>query len=99
MEKATDLQHNGHWRAAVWFLRAGYVGLGIAVAGLILTTSGSTRWVLAVGVIAWLAAAAGTLVEFLWARNQLAEPRPKLWPMRLMLISDTVHARKSIGQR
>jgi hypothetical protein len=95
MNEATELQHNGHWRLAVWALRVGYLGLGIAIAGLIVTLSGSTPWVLAVGVIIWLAAAAFTLTGFLRARHDLPEPRPGYWSMRFMLIHDTVHTLSS----
>ena len=38
-----------------------------------------------------VAAAAVTLTGFLLARRELPEPRPGLWPMRFMLIHDTVH--------
>jgi hypothetical protein len=86
-----ELQHNGHWRLAVWALRGGYLALAVAIAGFILTLSGSTPWVLAIGVIGWLTAAAVTVTAFFRARHMLAEPRPGLWSMRLMLIHDTVH--------
>ena len=61
MDEPPELQYNGHWRMAVWALRVGYVGLAVAIAGLVVMSLGSTPWVLAVGVIIWLAAAAGTL--------------------------------------
>ena len=80
---------------AVWALRAGFAVLVVALVGLVVLWSGSTPWVLAVGVIGWLAAAAVTLTGFIWARHQLPEPRPGFWAMRWMLISDTVHARPS----
>jgi hypothetical protein len=83
---------------AVWALRAGYVGLVVAIAGVIVMSLGSTPWFLAVGVIIWLAAAAVTLTGVFWSRHELPEPRPGYWPMRVMLIRDTVHARSS-GQR
>jgi uncharacterized membrane protein len=89
------LRYNGHWRMAVWALRVGYVGLAIAIAGLIAMALGSTRWVLAVGVIIWLAAAAVTLTGFLWSRHELPEKRPGFWPMRFMLIRDTVRDKSS----
>ncbi len=92
METPPELQHNRHWRMAVWALRAGYLALAVAIAGLIVMASGSTPWVLAVGVIIWLATAPVTLTGFLWARHELPEPRPGYWPMRLMLVHDTVHA-------
>jgi hypothetical protein len=91
MEERPELQHNGHWRMAVRALRVGYLGLAVAIAGLIALAFGSTSWVLASGVIIWLASVPVTLTGFLWARHQLPEPRPRLWSMRLMLIRDSVH--------
>jgi len=75
---------------AVWALRVGYVGLIVATAGLIALAFGSTPWVLATGVIVWLATVPVTLTGFLWARHELPEPRPRLLSMRLMLIHDSV---------
>ena len=95
MDEPQELQHNGYWRMAVWALRVGYVGLAIAVGGLIVMAAGSTPWVMAAGVIIWLAAAAVTLSGFLLARHELPDPRPRFWSMRFMLIRDTVHARSS----
>jgi len=88
-----ELKDNGHWRTAVWALRVGYIGLAVAFAGLIVLLSGGTSWVLAVGVIIWLAVVVVTLTGFLSARHELPEPRPRLWSMRLMLIRDSVHPR------
>jgi hypothetical protein len=76
---------------AVWALRVGYLSLAVAIAGLVVMLSGSTPWVLAAGVIGWLAVAAVTLTGFLWARHELPEPRPGYWSMRFMLIHDTIH--------
>jgi len=95
MDEPPALQSNRHWRMAVWALRVGYVGLVVAIAGLIVRASGSTPWVLAVGVIIWLAAALLTATGFVWGRQELPEPRPGFWSIRLMLIHDTVHARPS----
>ncbi len=95
VDEPPELQNNGHWGVAVWALRVGYVGLAVAIAGLIVMLLGSTPWVLAVGAIVWLAAAAVTLAGFLWSRHDLPEPRPGYWSMRFMLIHDTVHARSS----
>jgi len=95
MDEPVQLQHAGHWRMAVWALRAGYVGLAVALVGLIVMLAGSTPWVLAVGEIIWLAAAVVTLTGFFWARHELPEPRPGYWSMRFMLIRDSVHARSS----
>lgn len=80
---------------AVWALRVGYFGLAIALTGLIVMLLGSTTWVLAVGVIIWLAAAAVTLTGFVWSRRELPEQRPGYWSMRFMLIHDTIHAQSS----
>jgi len=77
---------------AVWALRVGYLVLAVAIVGLIMMLSGSTPWILAAGMIAWLVVAAVTLTGFFWARHELAEPRPGLWSMRFMLLRDTVHA-------
>jgi hypothetical protein len=91
MAEPPELRHNGHWRMAVWALRVGYLALAVAIAGLIVMLSGSTPWVLVVGVISWLAVAAVTLTGFFWARHELTEPRPGWWSMRFMLIGDTMH--------
>jgi hypothetical protein len=61
---------------AVWALRVGYVGLAVAIAGLVALAFGSTSWILAGGVIMWLATVPVTLTGFLWARHELPEPRP-----------------------
>jgi hypothetical protein len=91
MDEPPELQRNAHWRSAVWSLRVGYVGLAVAGVGLILTLSGSTSWVLAVGVLIWLATVVVTLTGFLRARRELPEPRPTFWSMRFMLIHDSTH--------
>jgi hypothetical protein len=90
-EANSELQHNGHWRMAVWALRVGYLGVAVAIAGLIVLVFGSTSWVLASGVIIWLATVPVTLTGFVWARHELPVPRPRLWSTRLMLIHDSVH--------
>ena len=88
-----ELKDNRHWRTAVWALRVGYIGLAIAIGGLIVLLSGATPWVLAVGLTIWLAVVIVTLTAILSAREELPKPRPKLWSMRMMLIHDTVHRR------
>jgi hypothetical protein len=92
MGEPPGLQHDGHWRMAVWALRIGYLGLVVALAGLVALVFGSTSWILAGGVILWLATVPVTLTGFLWARHDGAEPRPRLWSMRLLLVHDSVHA-------
>jgi hypothetical protein len=96
MDEPLMLQYNGHWMMAVHALQVGYVGLAVAIAGLIEIATGSTPWILAVGVFIWLAAATVTLTGFLWARHELLEPRPGFWSMRYMLIIDTIHARTPV---
>ena len=95
MNEPQELQDNRYWRLAVWALRTGYVALAIAGVGLIVLVTASTPLILAVGVIGWLGAAAVTLTGVLRARHDLSNPRPGLWPMRFMLIRDTVHAKSS----
>ncbi len=80
---------------AIWALRVGYLGLAVALAGLIALASGSTSWVLTGGVIVWLATVPVTLTGFLRARHDLSESRPRLWSMRLMLIHDSVRTLSS----
>ena len=75
-------------------LREGYLGLVVAVAGVIELLSGSTPWVLAAGVIIWLAAAAITITGIVKARRELPHPRPA-YCLRFMLLHDTIHARPS----
>ncbi len=93
MDQPVELRHNGHWSMAVWSLRVGYVGLAVAIVGLIMALSGFTPWVLAVGVIIWLVTASVTLLESFRSRLELPAPCPGLWSMRLMLIRDSVHLR------
>jgi hypothetical protein len=92
VEEPAGLQHNAHWRLAVWSLRVGYLGLVIVVAGLVALLSGATPWVLAAGTFVWLGAAVATLTGVVAARRDLGEARPGLWPLRFMLLHDTVHA-------
>jgi hypothetical protein len=95
MDELPELQSNRHWRMAVWALRVGYVGLTVAIAGLVAISLGSTSWVLAVGVFIWLAAEAVTLTGYFWSRHELPEPRPGYWSMRFTLVHDTVRAQSS----
>jgi hypothetical protein len=88
------LRSSEQWIMAVWALRVGYLGIAVAITGLIVLLSGSTSWVLAVGVMTWLAAAAVTLTGFVLAIRQLPVPRPGLWTMRMALIRDTVRTRQ-----
>ncbi len=70
----------------------GYVGLVVAAAGLIVTLTGGTAWILAAGVIIWVGTVVVTLTGFLLARHELPEPRPTFWSMRFMLVHDSAHA-------
>jgi hypothetical protein len=98
VDEPLQLQGSGHWRTAVWALRAGYVGLAVAAVGLTVLLLGSTPWILGVGVVIWLIAAAVTATGFLWSRHDLAETPPGFWSMRIMLLHDSVHARSSAHQ-
>ncbi len=89
MDEPGELRNNRQWRMAVWALRFGYLALALTIVGIIVMSSGSTPWVLAVGVIIWLIAAAVTLIGVFGARSELPEPRPGFWPMRWMLLHDT----------
>jgi hypothetical protein len=95
MEEPAELQRSEHWRTAVWALRSGGVGLAVSLVGVVVLSAGRTPWILAVGVIMWLAASAVTMTGFFLAWRDLAEPRPGFWSMRFMLIRDTVHGRPS----
>ena len=89
MDEPLELQHNGHWRLAVWSLRVGYVGLAVGVGGLVVMSLGSTPWVLAVGVIIWLAAAVVTWgIPLVPARASRTTAR---------VLADAVHAHPRHG--
>ncbi len=78
MNEPQELHDNRYSRLAVWALRAGYVALAITGVGVIVLATASTPWVLAVGVIGWLGAAAVTLIGVLRALHELSNPRPGL---------------------
>ena len=91
MDESAELLRNRHWRMAMWSMRAGYAALAVTLVGVIVLESGATPWVLAAGVIGWLAAGAVTVTGVLRAHRELPEPRPGLWPMRFMLLRDSIH--------
>jgi hypothetical protein len=93
MEEPPELQQLSHWRMAVWALRVGFLGLAVAIVGVIVLSSGSTPWVLAVGVMIWLVCAAVTVTGVFSAQHELPEPRPGLWSLRFMLLHDVVRTR------
>lgn len=96
MDEPVALRTNRHWRMAVWALRFGYVALAVTVVGVIVLSSGSTPWILVIGIVGWLVAAAVTLTGVFEARSELPEPRPGFWPMRWMILHDTVHRRGDV---
>jgi hypothetical protein len=98
MGEPPELQDIGHWRLAVRALRVGYFGLAVVIVGVIVLSTGSRPWVLAVGAVVWLASAAVTLTGVIRARSELPEPRPGWWSLRFMLIHDTVHGRPSVSR-
>jgi hypothetical protein len=97
MDEPPELRRNRYWRIAVWALRVGYLGLIVAIAGVVVLWSGSTPWVLAAGVFIWLGAATITLTGVFRARHELPQPRPGYWPMRWMLLHDTIRSRSAAG--
>jgi hypothetical protein len=95
VDRPGELQDTRPWRMAVWALRVGYLALVVVLVGLILLAVGSSPAVLAAGVIIWLVAAVSTATGFILALQQLSDPRPGFWSMRLTLLHDTVHLRTS----
>ncbi len=93
MDDPPALQANRQWRMAVWSLRIGFGGLLVVGGGLIALAMGGSPWLLAAGVIIWLLAAGVTVIGVLRCHGELTEPRPGLWPMRFMLLRDTIRAR------
>jgi hypothetical protein len=87
---APGLHRDRHWRTAIWALRTGYAGLGVVLIGVLLVVSGSTPWVLAVGAVIWLAAAAVTLTAVYRAWRDQPAPRPGFWAVRFALLRDSV---------
>jgi hypothetical protein len=85
------LQHVPLWRNAVWTLRVAYVALVVVIIGIVVSASGGTSVVLAVGVVLWLVTAITTAVCFMRARAQLPEPRPGFVAIRSMLLHDSIH--------
>lgn len=92
MGEPPELGHVGHWRLAVRALRVGFFGLAVAVVGIIVLSTGSTPWVLAAGVVIWLASAAITVTGVVRARGTLPAPRPGWWSLRFMLIRESVRS-------
>ena len=97
VDEPTALQRNGHWKMAVWALRVGFFAVVTILVGVIVLSSGGTPWVLAVGVICWLACAVVIAIGFLQALHDLPEPRPGFWSMRRMIIHDAVGLRVRTG--
>ena len=97
MDEPTELQSNGHWKMAVWALRVGLLAVATIVAGLIVLASGGTPWVLAVGVVFWLACAAVIASGFVLTLHDLPEPRPGFWTMRWTIVHDAVGLKVRTG--
>jgi hypothetical protein len=90
MDEPNELQHNGHWKVAVWALRVGLLAIATIVVGIIVLSFGGTPWVLATGVIFWLACAVVIATGFLLTLHDLPDPRPGFWSMRWMIIHDAI---------
>lgn len=97
MDAPTELQRNGHWQMAVWALRVGLLAISTIIVGTIVVSFGATPWVLAIGVILWLACAVVIATGFLLTLHELPEPRPGFWSMRWTIIHDAVGLRVRIG--
>jgi hypothetical protein len=97
MDEPTTLESNGHWKMAVWGLRVGFVAIATILVGVIVLSSGGTPWVLAAGVIFWLACAVVIATGFLLTLRDLPEPRPGFWSMRRTIIRDAVGIRVRTG--
>jgi len=82
---------------AVWALRVGLLAIATIVVGIIVLSSGGTPWVLATGVIFWLACAMVIGTGFILTLHDLSEPRPGFWSMRWMIIHDAVGLRVRTG--
>ena len=82
---------------AVWALRVGFVAGHHDPVGIMVLSSGGTPWVLAAGVIFWLACAVVIVTGFLLTLHDLPEPRPGFWSMRWMIIRDAVGFRVRTG--
>ena len=95
MDEPARCRTNLHWRRAVRTLRVGYVALAVAFADFVVLLVGSTPWVLAAGMCTWLVCVAIVLFNFLRARSELGEARPKLWSLRVLLVKDTMPARRT----
>lgn len=89
MDRSPQLRGNRHWRTAVVALRVGYAALAVVAIGLVLVATGSTPWVLAIGMAIWLVAAIITALELMRGRYDLPEPRPGFWAIRLMLLRES----------
>ena len=97
MDEPAELQRDGRWKMAVWALRIGVVALATILLGAIVLSSGGTPWVLAAGVVFWLACAVVIATGFLLTLHDLPEPRPGFWSMRWMIIHDAVGLKVRTG--
>jgi hypothetical protein len=97
MDEPTELQRNGHWKMAVWALRVGFVAVATILVGVIVLSTGGTPWVLAAGVIIWLACAVVIATGFLLTLHDLTEPRPGFGSMRWMIIHDAIGLKVRTG--
>ena len=73
------------------------VGARHYLLGAIVLSSGGTPWVLAAGVVFWLACAVVIATGFLLTLHDLPEPRPGFWSMRWMIIHDAVGLKVRTG--
>ena len=90
MDGTRGLRTSRHWARAVVALRVGYGALAVVAVGLLAVATGRTPWILAVGMVCWLACALTCATMFMRARAA-AEPRPGFLASRTALVHDSVH--------
>jgi hypothetical protein len=92
MDATRALRTSRDWARAVVALRVGYGALAVVAVGLFAVATGRTPWILAVGMVCWLACALTCATLFMRARAAGPEPRPGFLASRTALVHDSVHA-------
>lgn len=89
------LRDDRRWRAAVWALRVGFLGLALVIVGVIVhrTSSATGLSILIAGVVVYLVSSAVTLSRVFAALRSLPQPRPSFMTIRLDLFRDVFRRR------